>query len=78
MPYTTSASLILAGCWLALGTEVGAAVADSYALNGGAADRAEFTAKAVSNLKLKLGCPQLTAGAEVGIHAGSFITNGCP
>ena len=78
MSYKTYASSILAGCWLALGAEVGAAVADSYTLNNGATNRAELTAKAVSNLELKVGCPQCAIGAEVGIHTGSFITNSCP
>ena len=56
--------------------EVGAAVADGYPLNGVTADRAEVAAKAVGNLKLKVGGAWLPAGAEVGIHAGAFITNG--
>jgi len=61
--------------WLALGTEVRTTVADNYAFNGGAADRTEFTTKAVGNLKLKVGCAQFTTGTEVGIHAGAFIAD---
>jgi len=61
---------------LAFRAEVGAAVADSDAFNGGAADGAEVTTKAVGNLKVKVGCARFPAGTEVGIHAGSFITNG--
>jgi len=61
---------------LAFGAEVGAAVSDSYALNGGATDRAEVTAKVVGNLKVKVGSARFPTGAEVGIHAGSFIANG--
>ena len=61
---------------LAVGAEVGAAVADGYPLNGDATDGAEVTTKAVGNLKVKVSCAQFTAGTEVGIHTGSFITNG--
>ena len=61
---------------LAFGAEVAAAVADRDTLNRGATDRAELTTKAVSNLELKVGSAQCSIGAEVGIHAGSFITNG--
>jgi len=48
--------LILAGCGLAVGAEVGAAVADGYPLNGSTTDGAEITAKAVGNLEVKVGC----------------------
>ena len=68
--------MTLLWCWLALRAEVGAAVADRYPLNGGAADGAEVTAKAVGNLKLKVCRARCAIGTEVGIHAGSFITNG--
>ena len=61
---------------LAVGAEVGAAIADGDALNRGATNRAELTVKAVGNLKLKVGCPYFTTGTKVGIYAGSFITNG--
>ena len=61
--------------WLAPGAEVGATIAHNYPLNGGAADGAEVAAEAVGNLKLEVSRAQLTAGAEVGIHAGSFIIN---
>lgn len=59
-----------------MGAEVGATVADGYPLDGGAADGAEVTTKAVGNLKLKVSCAQFPAGTKIGIHAGSFITNG--
>jgi len=61
---------------LAVGAEVGAAVAGSYPLNGSTTDRAEVTTKAVGNLKMKVGSARFTTGTEVGIHTGSFITNG--
>ena len=64
--------------WLALRAEVGTAVADNYPLNRGAADRAELTTEAVGNLKLKVGGAQCSIGAEVGIHAGTLITNSRP
>ena len=58
-----------------MGAEVGAAVADNYPLNGGAADRAELTTQAVGNLKLKVGCAQCSIGAEIGICAGTLVTD---
>jgi len=61
---------------MALGAEVGATIADSDALNGGAAVRAEFTAKTVGNLKLEVGCPQFTARTKVSIHTSPLIANG--
>ena len=61
---------------LALGAEVAAAMADGDALNRSATDRAELTTKAVGDPKLKVGSAQRAVGAEVGIHAGSLITNG--
>ena len=61
---------------LAFGAEVGAAVADKYPLNGGAADGAEVTTKAVGDLKLEVGGAPFTAGAKVMPHAGSLVTNG--
>jgi len=61
---------------LAVGAEVGAAVTDSDALNGDATDGAEVTTKAVGNLKMKVSCARFPAGTEVGVHTGSFITNG--
>ena len=62
--------------WLAVGAEVAAAIADGEALNQSPTDGAELTTKAVSNLKLKMGCPQFTTGAKVCIHTGSFIVDG--
>ena len=59
-----------------MGAEVGAAISDKYSLNGGATDGAEDTTKAVGNLKLKMCRARCAIGTEVGIHAGSFITNG--
>jgi len=61
---------------LAVGAEVGATISDKYPLNGGATDGAEDTTKAVGNLKLKMCRARCAIGTEVGIHAGSFITNG--
>ncbi|GAH99976.1 unnamed protein product, partial [marine sediment metagenome] len=40
---------------------------------GGAADWTEVATQAVGNLKLEVSRAQLTAGAEVSIHAGSLI-----
>jgi len=62
--------------WLTLRAEVAATIADGNALNRGATDRAELTTKAVGNLELKVSSAQCSIGAEVGIHAGSLITNG--
>jgi hypothetical protein len=31
----------------------------------------------MSNLKIEMGCAQLTLGADVGIHAGAFVADGC-
>jgi len=59
-----------------VGAEVGAAVADGYPLNGGAAELAEVATKAVGHLKLKVGGARFPAGAKVMPHAGAFITNG--
>ena len=58
-----------------MGAEVGATIADGEALVRGAAVRARF-ATAMGNLKLKVGGADLSARAQVGIHAGAFITNG--
>ena len=63
---------------LAPGAEVGAAVADGNALNGGAADRTAVAAEAVGNMELEVSGSLLTTGAKVGAGAGSFIINGCP
>jgi len=59
-----------------VGAEVAATIADRDTLDGGAASGAEPTTKVMSNLKLKVGYAQFTAGAEVGIHAGSFVADG--
>ena len=72
----TSAYLTLLWCWLTLRAEVAAAVADGDVLNRGTTDRAELATQAVGNLELKVGCPQCSIGTEVGIHAGTLITNG--
>jgi len=67
--------LISAGCWLAVGAEVGAPITNDYPLNRGATDRAEVAAKAMGNLKLKVGCPLFPARAKVGIGAGTLIAD---
>jgi hypothetical protein len=56
---------------LASGAEVGAAVLHQDPLDGAAANGAKF-ASPMSNLKIKMGCAQLTLGANVGIHASAF------
>lgn len=75
-----SASLVSAGCCLvsrlALGTKVAAAVSHGNTLNSSAADGAEVAAEAVGNLELKVGGAPLTTGAEVGVRACPFITDG--
>ena len=36
-----------------------------------------FIAATVSNLKAEVGRPQFTTGAEVGIHTGTLVDDGC-
>jgi len=32
----------------------------------------------MSNLKIEMSCAQLALRADVGIHAGAFVADGCP
>ena len=56
---------------LAAGAEAGAPTSQEEALNGGAADGAGL-AFPVGDLEIKVGGAQLTAGADIGIGAGSL------
>ena len=68
-------SLVLNSVGLALGTEVTAPVSYWYSLEVRAADGAGL-ATTVSHPELEVGGAYLTAGAEVGIGAGSLIADG--
>ena len=46
-------------------------------LDGAAAHRTRFTFL-MSNLEIEMSCAQLALRANVGIHAGTFVANGCP
>lgn len=61
---------------LALGAEVSAPVSDEDTPDGSTTNRTGLAAQAVGNLKLKVGCPQFTAGTKVGIHAGALVSDG--
>ncbi len=56
---------------LAIRTEVSAAVLQRNTLNGSTANRAGH-AFPVSDVEIKMGCAQLTAGADISVRAGSF------
>jgi hypothetical protein len=45
-------------------------------LDGAAANGTEFAAL-MSNLEIEMGCAQLALGADVSIHAGAFVADGC-
>jgi len=59
---------------LAVRAEVGAAVPQKNALDGGTANRTGH-AFPVSNFEIKMGCAQLTTRADIGIRAGSFFSD---
>ncbi len=60
---------------LAPGAEIGAAVADGYPLDRGAAVRADLAAEPMGDPELKVGGALFTAGTVVGVHAGPFMVN---
>ena len=62
---------------MASGAEVGTTVLHEDPLDGAAANGAGF-ASLMSNLKIEMGCAQLALGADVGIHAGALVADGCP
>ena len=63
--------------WLASGAEVAAAVLHHAPLDIAATYRTGGT-YLMSNLKIGMGCAQLTLGADIGVHAGTLVADGSP
>jgi len=61
---------------LASGAKAGATVLHQDPLDGASANGAGL-ASLMSNLKIEMGCAQLTLGTDIGIHAGAFAADGC-